>query len=369
MGKRELLIICAFAVVGVIAYAFTAPPRKPGERGFSITQIFSGIKREISENASSAKVTKSGAIALGPMVTELRVSTYRSVPIKVVGEDRKDIVYEMPVESTGPDEATARGWADKSEVRRDDLGMALALSVYFPEEGTQHASLLLRVPARLAVRVENSGRIEISQVAAVELLNPAGEVTISAISGAISGSHRSGELQVNGAKSVDLSLSSSRSRIRGVTQTVKVNARNGECSIAETTGTIEATVSNLELTINGVKSSIRIGGDGGTVKVVDSHALSIDARRMAVDIETSLDADDRIAVITSDEPLRIALGGTPSFVLDVINTNGGSIRASDFKLEPVKEGRDSKLIATVGKGGAQLVLRNSRRDIVIGQRK
>jgi hypothetical protein len=368
MGKRELLIIAAFICVGAIAYQLTASPAKPGERTFSLSRIFGEIKREIGSNASSAKVTKTGTIPVTPAVTEIRVSTFRSVTLTVIGEDRKDIGYELPVESTGPDEATAREWANKSDVVRDDLGGALALSVFFPEEGTQTGSLTVRVPKHLRVRVDNSGRIQVSGVGALELGNPAGEVTVSDVSGAVTGTHRAGELQVNGAGSVNLTLVSSRATIRNVTQGLTLHARSGECTISETSGPIDATVSNVELTITASKSSVKVGGDGGQVKIQDVHDLSIDVRRMIVHVETAIAPNDRLTIITTDEPARVALGASPSLVLDALAI-GVSIRAPDLKLEPTKEERDSRLKTTLGAGGAHLVVRNTRGDIVIGLRK
>ena len=80
MGKRELFIILGFVALGAVAYQLTAPPPKAGERGFSLTQLFSGIRREISANASSATVTKTGTVKVRPGVTEVRVRALRRVP-------------------------------------------------------------------------------------------------------------------------------------------------------------------------------------------------------------------------------------------------------------------------------------------------
>ena len=368
MGKRELLIIVAFVVVGAVAYQLAAPPSKPGERGFSVSKIFSGIRKEISANASSAHITKTGTIAVPANVSELRVSVARSVPLTIVGETRDDIAFELPVESTGPDEATATEWANKVVLRTDDLGAAMALSTFFPEEGTQNATLTLKVPAGLSVRVENSGRVQVSNVAAVELRNLAGETALSAISAAVTGSHRSGDLTITGAGTVTLALSSSRAKIRNVTNGVTLTARSGECWIGESSGAILVNGTNAEFVINAAASAVTVNGDGGQVKVIDAHQLSVDARRMQVEIETSVAAGDSIMVLTTEEPVRLALGAPHMFSLDAVTT-GGAIRASDFGLEPVTEAREVRLNTVVGKPVARLVLRNSRGDIVINKRK
>ena len=368
MGKRELFIVIAFVVVGAAVYSLTAPPSKPGDQGFSIRKIFSGIKKEISANAASAHVTMTGTIPAPATLTEIRVSTARSVPLTIIGEAREDIEYEMPVESTGPDEATAKEWAGKVELRRDELGSALALNTFFPDEGNQNAALTLKVPARLAVRVENSGQIKVSHVAGVELRNPTGEVTVSDV-GTVTGTHRNGDLTIDGATAVNLNLVSSRTKIHKASEGVTINARSGECSIAESTGAIAATVTNVELAVNLFKNSLTVTGDGGRLKVLNaSNKVSVDVRRMLVEIEDSQSPSDDFTVITSDEPIRFTLKDISDVGLDAISS-GGAIRADDFGLKPVTEPRTSKLSTTPAKPRARIVLRNSRGDIVIVKRK
>jgi hypothetical protein len=368
MGKRELLIIIAFVVVGAAVYSLTAPPAKPGERGFSISKVFSGIKKEISANAASAHVMAAGRIAAPSTLTELRVSTARSVPLTIVGEAREDIEYEMPVESTGPDEATAKEWAGKVELRKDQLGSALELKTYFPDEGNQNAALTLRVPARLAVRVENSGQIKVSDVAGVELRNPTGEVTLSHV-GTVSGIHRNGDLTIDGATAVNVNLVSSRTKIRNASESVSINARSGECTIVESTGPIAATVTNVELVVNLFKNSFTVTGDGGRLKVVNAAGkLSIDVRRMLVEIEDSQSPNADFTIITSDEPIRVTLKDASDIAIDAI-ASAGTVRADDFGLKPAAESRISKLVTAPGNARGHIVLRNSRADIVIVKRK
>ena len=42
MGKRELLLVVGFVIVGVVVYQVTAPPPAPGERGFSLGAVDRG---------------------------------------------------------------------------------------------------------------------------------------------------------------------------------------------------------------------------------------------------------------------------------------------------------------------------------------
>jgi hypothetical protein len=369
MGKRELLIIGAFLIVGACAYYLTAPAPKPGERSFSISEIFGNIKREISAHSATAKVTRTDTIAVPPTITELRVSTGRAVGVTIIGEERTDIGYEMPIESSGPDEATALAWANKVKVTTDDLGTALGVGTYFPEEGSQRATLTLKVPARLHVRIENSGRINASKIAALELRNLSGETVISGIAGGVTGSHRSGEISITGAGLVNLTLVGSRARIRDAADGVTVNARSGECWIDGVSGPVVATITNAEITIAASKHPVKVSGEGGRVKVGGAKKLSIDARRMVVEVDTAEGGIDEVTIITSDEPLRLSIGGGAAMKIDAVATHGANIRAGDFGVQPTVDGTTSRLETAIGAGGARVVLRNSRGDIVIGKRK
>lgn len=369
MGKRELIIIAAFVLIGAVAYQFTAPAAKEGEEGFSFRKFFSEIKREVTSDSASARVTKSGTIALRADVKALRISTEGSVPVTVVGEARSDIAYEMPVESTGPDEASALAYANKSALREDDLGAVLGLTTAFPVEGVQTAKLTLHVPEHLLVRVEGSRRVQVSRVASVDLRNITGETTVSNVP-VVTGTHRSGDLTVSEAATVDLTLVSSRAKIRDVTQSIQLNARNGECAILNSTATVAVTTANVELTIDHhQKGAIRVAGETGSVSLNSPAArLSIDARRMRVELKLEQALAEDITVITSEEPLRVTISGDAALVIDAV-ANDAAVKVTDFDWAPVKNDRESRLSATLGNGGARAVLRNAGGDIVISRRK
>jgi hypothetical protein len=363
MGKRELIIVAAFVAAGAVAYQLTAPAPKAGERRFSLSALLSGVRRQVQSNAASATITRTGTVALRPGVTELRLTGLRSLPIVVTGEHRDDIGYELWVESNGPDQATAKATAEKTRIIDDDLGLAQALSVGFPAEGTQSGRLTLHIPSRILVRLESSGRVTVSGVRAVDLRNLSGEATISDVSGPVTGSHRSADLTVTGAGSLDLALVSSRAKLTGIGGTIALNGRNGECTITQSRGAITASLTNLELTITEHAGAIKVSGDGGTLRVArPSGELAVDVKRMLV--EVTLAAPLAATIITSEEPLRLTLAGPPRINLDAV-VSDGAIRATDFGLEATRQDRESRLAAPLAGGGPRVVLRNSRADIVI----
>jgi hypothetical protein len=367
MGKRELVIIIAFVVVGGLTYRFTAPPPKEGEQPFSIRNLFTGIRKEISANAASTTITKEGVLALRPEATEVRLDIGRS-PVTVIGEPRKDLAYELSVYSTGPDETTAAAYARRVELVDDDLGSAQALSLSYPPEATQSARVTLRVPSSLLVRLETSGRANVSGVRAVDLRNLAGEVTLTDVAERVTGSHRSGDLTITRAGGLDLTLASSRAHLKEITGPISLNGRNGECEIAGSSGTIEAMVTSVDVTVTDHTGSIRVSGDNGSLSLVrPANDLSVDVRRMLV--ELVLAAAIPATIITTDEPLRVTLSGPAPMTIDAVAVDGGSIRANDLGVEPTHQDRETRWSLTIGEGGPRVVLRNARGDIVIGHGK
>ncbi len=57
MGKRELLLVAAFVIVGALVYQFTAPPPAPGERSFSLSQLIGNVRRQVRGNRAQADTT------------------------------------------------------------------------------------------------------------------------------------------------------------------------------------------------------------------------------------------------------------------------------------------------------------------------
>ena len=367
MGKRELVIIIGFAVVIGLAYQLTAPAAKEGERGFSLSKIFNNVRREMRSNAASATLTKNGTIALRTGVTELRLTPNRVLPITVTGERRTDIEYELSVTSNGPDEATAKEWAGKTGIDDDDLGTAQALTVAFPKEGSQSGRLTLKVPNHLLIRLENQGRVIVSDVRAVDLRNLSGEATFSNVVNAVTGSHRSGDITITSAGGVNLTLSGSRAKLSDIRGALTINARSGNCSVSNSHGALEAMVAQVDLTITEHDGAVKVSGDNGTLRLArPTSEISVDVRRMPV--EVTLGTAVPATIITTDESLRLTLAGALALNIDALVSEEGVVQAPELTGDASKK-PEAKLVAPVGGGGPRVVLRNARADIVIAMRK
>ena len=179
MGKRELLLIVIFVAIGAVAYRLTAPPPKEGQ-GFSWSRLWGNARRQIQGNQPIASATQTGTVPVAASVTELRVAGVTR-GVQIIGEDRRDISWELRVESSGPYAKTAEDYARKAALKQDNLGPSIALAVTYPREASQWAALTLHVPARLAVRLASGSGARAVNLAALDLDRVSGITTAETI--------------------------------------------------------------------------------------------------------------------------------------------------------------------------------------------
>jgi len=365
MGKRELLIIVIFGAVAFLAYQLTAPATPDG-RGFSFSRLFREMHREVRGNPARESHTHRGSMPASAELEEIRISGGLA-RVRVVGEARKDIAYDLPIDSTGPDQATALEYARRVSVRLDDLGSTATLSVTYPREGTQSGTLTVLVPSRLGVRMVG-GVPAIENVASVQLDGVSGDTTIKTVAGSLTGAHRNGRLTVDGIGSITLSIDRSRARFFNVRGDVTLTARNGECSVEDSRGSLIIEPSNVELSIARHQGPVRVTGSSGVVRLDGTEGdVSIDMRH--AEVEVIVTTAHSMTLLTTDDPLRVFLDARVDLAVDAIASEG-KIQASEFGLTPETQERDMRLTHTFGAGKApRAALRNTRGDIVIRLRK
>lgn len=371
MGKRELLLIAGFILLGAAIYHFTAPAAKPGEQGFSLARIFDQVQREVGGNQASAEVTTNASHPVEPVVTELRIHVLRG-PITVVGEDRETVESELAVRSTGYDEPEAQELARATALKFEQTGSLLAARVEYPTPGRQTAALTLRVPARLRIRIEGpTGKLDISGVAAVEAAQVQGETTLRHVAGRVSASHRGGTLVIADAGSLKLTTRGSRATIDSI---------RGEAEITTQAGDLKASgiAGPLELNSNATRVEIQ-GHDGATGMaqlIVVSGALTlngfstesrIDLRNAGLDLH--MDRPAEVAVFSEgSDRVRITppAGG---FRLDA-RARAGRVTSAPPELfatwgvavEKLEDGTGERVAGTINGGGPLLTIR-TRGDI------
>lgn len=363
MGKRELLIAVAFVAIGVLVYQVAATPAKPGQ-GFSFSEFFRNARRQLQANNASASTVITGTVAASAALKTVRLTGVTG-DVHVVGEARTDVKYELTVQSTGPDEATALDYAKQSKVNVDDLGDSIGLRVTYPTPGRQTSEIVLRVPARLAVRLDSTSGADVKGVGAVQF-DPvvAGDVTVADIAGSVTGRHRDGELTVKNAATVKLVVQRSRCVFESIAHDLMLDIRDGTCQIGGGAGPIEIDEQRTELKIDRPGGPLRISGSDGRLQLTEPGGeVSVDVRRMPVDI--SMRTGVMMTVLTTADPLRVYLDGPPAIAVDARATSGGTID-TDFGLQPEIADQEKRLQHTFGDGTpARVTLRNNSGAIAI----
>ena len=366
MGKRELLLICGFAVVGALVYYATAPEAAPGQGGFSIGRLMEEVRREVRGNRSSAEVSTTTAIPLKPGVSEVRFET-GSAGVTISGEDRPDVLCELKVWSSGYDETEAKKYANETMLKTTEAGITLVLSIKYPDPATQRASLVVRMPKAMSVRIQPSrAKLEISGVASVELVEARGQASVTGISGRVVATHRGGELTIEGVHAVKLSARGSTVSLKDVTGEAVMQLQAGEFKSQSIVGPIEVDSNGTRMVFDGLavtRRPIRINAIGGSVTI------------MGLRSETRIDSRDTRIDVTIDQPAQVAIYNEHEEAMDVTLPAGGvqlDALAVDGRLtvppglpEVRTTDNEQRAAGPIGGGGPTVTLRSKRGDINI----
>lgn len=369
MGKRELLLIIGFVILGAVAYQATAPPPEPGEEGFSITRIFHNIRREMRAHSASAKLVNSVSHAVPAEVTELRLDP-RSRTITLTGSDSDSVEGELSVHSTGPDEEAAKRLAAETIVQFEQTGSVLFARVYYPEDGRQTTELTLTVPARLRVRVSpNSGKLQASKLAGLELDQARGETIVEDIAGPVTLQHRGGELRVTRVGVLHLTTRGSTVHVSDVAGDATFRIQAGDMTASGLAGAIELESTGTDVILEGLEKTrgpIRANATAGELTLRGVAAeTQVDTRGADVDVAFHKPA---VATIIGEAGGDIRIAPTPGGFSVTAQTRNGEIRIEPRELlaplavEASDDAQGQRLRGDVN-GGGPLVTIRARDDI------
>jgi len=242
------------------------------------------------------------------------------------------------------------------------------LRAKYPEPGQQRSTIVMHVPARLAVRLESSLGADINGVAAVHLESVRGSVTLTNVAGGVTGAQQDGDFSITGAASVKMRLIRSKSKITKVTGGLTLDLRDGDSDITESAGAIEVDQVRSDLSISDHQGGITVRGNDGSITILRPTAETrVDVRR--AEVELLVERAVQMTIITSDEPLRLILAGAPAFSLDAAASDA-AIQATEFDFKPEVVEADAKLLHQFGgKNDVRITLRNARADIILRKNK
>jgi hypothetical protein len=375
MGKRELLLITAFLIVGAVVYQATAPPAGPNERSFSFSGIVEHIRREMRGNRANAEATRVIKHELGAGMNEVRIAgTYGELTI--TGEDRPDIEVRFRVSSNGYDEAEARRFVEQSELKADRTEGALRFTSVYPTGGRQRAFLTLLVPSRLNVRVDQgSPRTTVSNVAGLDMPGVRGETALKKIAGRVTVNHRGGRINIEDIATLKFTGRGSDATVTRVRGDASFSLQSGELTATSIRGPIDLESQNADITfrkLDEAQGPLRVNATAGSVTLEGLRGdARIDGRNTEIDIAMS--KPGAVAVYNEgDEPIEITppSGG---FVIDALATEGRITVPDDLRsqlsMRGDEDGKERRANGSVRGGGPTITLRANRGDITIRARE
>ena len=373
MGKRELLLIAAFLAVGIVVYQVSAPAPAAGSRRVTMGGAIEHLRRAVRGNRASAEVTTSQTRAVDAAVTDLRLRL-RSATLVIEGEDRPDVAVEMVAWSNGYDEAEAQTWAKQTVLKLDPAGSTLIAAIEYPEPGSQRATVKMKVPSRLAVRIDGSGPATVSNVRALELASGRGTTAISGVPGGVSGVHRGGELTLHQIGNIKLNTQNSDVKMTTV-KDIMMTIRGGEVRMEGISGAVELDTNQAEVTIDKIEtmsSPLRINANGGAITL---NGLRTEARIDARNSNIAVVMDRAVVLAIYNEGERpIELTPPPGgYKLDALVRDGRVTPAemlTKLGLTPEESAdpKEVRVIGAVAGGGATITVRATRGDIVLKSR-
>lgn len=413
MGKRELLLIGAFLLLGVGVYHLTAPPPKPGEQGFSLGRLIGWVRTEIQGENAEARVTRTLLQTVDHEVTRIVLPEFNGT-LRVIGEDREDVSAELKAVAFGLDDTTASVRAQQITLTLDDRapeaaeappapparpppperpehlerlerpgapspppppppappeppdeprGKQLTLRVRRPDMSGRRPTfeLTLRVPARLTCTLGFRGEGEVRGVREVRFLGARGKVVIRDV-GSVTGEFGNGSLEVLSARAVDLKTQRTEVRLERVTGPTELDAERGWVRLRHLMGPVKLRFQRVECEAEAIGGTATITSEGGRIKVRGIEApVEITADRTGLELTMT----KAVTLTASTKGDEIAFDLPRDGLMLEARVEEGRIRVSDDRLMVKESERNQQLNATIGSGGPLVRLRNEHADIVI----
>jgi hypothetical protein len=371
MGKRELVLIVVFVVLGFGVYQLTAPPPPPGSEGISFGGIIGKMKREIQGARESATADSQLTVPVAASVRELRVNTTRSNDLTITGEDRSDLAAEMHVTARSYTQEEAKTAANATKLKIEPVGDSLVVSLDTSALKNQprnvnvnQMAIVLKVPRRMTVRIEpHSGKMLLSKLAGAELMGSRGETRIFGFTGRVVLTHSGGALEIDDLPSLKLNARNSRGTVKKVGGSVSVDSIGGELEISNVVGPLEIEARNTEIKlddIKGLKPPLRVNSVGGEMRIDGLRTEArVDGRNTNMNV--MLAAPAPVTIYNLGEIRVTAPPG--GYTLDAVATEG-RITVEDGDLKP-SEGPDPRVTGPVRGGGPTLSVRSTRGSITV----
>ncbi len=370
MGKRELVLILAFVVVGIVVYQVTAPP-SPAGSDLSIGGIFQRMRRGMQGPRETASGESHRQIPVDAAVEMLRINLERPSDLTITAADRDDIGIDIKATAHGYTPSETKAAADAATVNAEAKADTMTLNGAWddrrgPAGFVTQVTVTLTIPRRLKVNLlPHIGLLTVKNVASLDAASSRGETHVLDTAGDVKLTHFNGTLEVIGGTSLKLSTRNSRGEISRVTGLVSLDGSQSRLKISDIAGPLDVEARNTDLTleqIGALKPPLRYNGTGGELRIDGLKAEArIDGRN--TDITVALAAPAPVTIYNLGAIVVTAPPG--GYTIDAVASEG-RITSDDSSITATpSEGPDARAVAKIRGGGPPLTLRATRGRIEI----
>jgi Putative adhesin len=364
MGKRELLLISGFAVIGLLVYQLTMPATADTGGGFGAW--WARVRSHVAQNWVERHYERKDEAKVPPAVRTVAVQLDRG-SVTILGEPRETVAVEVSGVVFAGDDQMAKALEEQITVGLSTDGPLMKLALTLPKRDDlarrPRVQLTVRVPARLGVELRlGGGELDVTNVAAVQVVKASGRIRIASIAGAVTGELGPGEVEIDQAGSVAIETRSSQVRIANVTGSFEAEARRGDFRARGIGGPAHLEGKDVEAELEDIAGPLHLTGSGGEVRVRDVRGpITAETERTTLKFTPGM----AVAITATTEHDAIELTLPAAGILLDAQATGGDIRTPDGLITVQRSGDDAKASGPLRGGGPRVMLRTSRGDITV----
>ncbi|MPZ21536.1 MAG: hypothetical protein GEV06_27145 [Luteitalea sp.] len=366
MGKRELVLITGFVLVGCIAYWFTAPPAEDQDNRLSLGRITRNVRAEVfgvrTRHPIRAHLREESTSGLGTLDLE----GFRGTVV-VAGHDGHEIRAELRGEVFGLDQreaaAVARDTALQLERDDDVARLAVLTPTWRYARGRPDLALTINLPTRMHLRLsEVEGKLDVRGVASVTLDDVSAGIRIVDVGGVVSGTIERSSADISRVGLVDLETGQGELIVSDVSGPVVLRPERGSVSLSRVQGPITVEARDVSIDIDANLGPLMVEARDGRLILRDAQApVTIEAEDLEVRLFMARAVPVNIA--TTDRRLDITLPSSEGVLVDATSNGGELLVPNALRVEVSDETQRAR--GPIGGGGAPLVVTNRSGSIII----
>ncbi len=366
MGRRELLLIVAFLILGAVVFQVTVPHSTSTSR-VGLGDVFKRWQREMTGSRATAFVERTFTAPTTPATRRVRIEGFTG-RLVVKGVDGDHATAQLKLQVGGTDQADAAAAAPGliTEWRVDET--ELVLSVRHPDEWRVQmrrvpGELAITMPRRLSIHLDvDGGMTEVSDVTDVTLDAGRTNVTLARLSGKVDGEMSDGSLDIRTAARLDVETRRTTVTVDGIRESARCQSTDGQLELRNVTGNIDLEVRRLRVRVVHPGGNVRAEASDVTLDIDDLRgSFNVDGSRTRVTANVASLA--AMSIETTDGAVLVTL--PPGAVSIDAENEVGPIELPEPAPAGQRDGLVERRKATYGDGGPELVLRNKRGPITV----